>query len=55
MILDKKLDGTLDEGQGALIVHEKENVQDIYQNALESIKNTQEVLDTLYLKAMRVK
>merc|ERR1719265_2028456 len=48
MILDQKLDGTLDQGIGVLIVFEQEKVQSTYDNALKTIKNTSEVLDTLY-------
>jgi len=48
MILDKKLNGTLDQGVGVLIVFEAEEVRSTYGNALTTIKNTSEVLDTLY-------
>jgi len=48
MILDQKLNGTLDQGIGVLIVFEKEQVRSTYDNALKTIKNTSEVLDTLY-------
>eukprot|EP00927_Polykrikos_kofoidii_P034310 TRINITY_DN2912_c0_g1_i3.p1 TRINITY_DN2912_c0_g1~~TRINITY_DN2912_c0_g1_i3.p1 ORF type:complete len:451 (-),score=134.54 TRINITY_DN2912_c0_g1_i3:87-1379(-) len=48
MILDEKLNGTLDQGVGVLIVFDKEAVRSTYDNALKTIKNTSEVLDTLY-------
>lgn len=48
MILDHKLNGTLDQGVGVLIVFEKESVRSTYDNTLKTIKNTSEVLDTLY-------
>merc|ERR1712151_73954 len=48
MILDRKLAGTLDQGIGVLIVFDKEEVRTTYDNALKAIKNTSEVLDTLY-------
>merc|ERR1711879_660249 len=48
MILDQKLNGTLDQGVGVLIVYEEEKVRSTYDNALKTIKNTSEVLDTLY-------
>lgn len=48
MILDKKLKGTLDQGVGVLIVFEEETVRSTYDNSLKTIKNTSEVLDTLY-------
>jgi len=48
MILDNKLAGTLDQGVGVLIVFDQEEVRSTYDNALKTIKNTSEVLDTLY-------
>merc|ERR1719253_175243 len=54
-ILDKKITGTLDQGQGSLILPEPAKVRDTYDCALQSIKNTQQVLDTLYQKALLVK
>mmetsp|Transcript_78046 Transcript_78046/g.218782 ORF Transcript_78046/g.218782 Transcript_78046/m.218782 type:complete len:442 (-) Transcript_78046:175-1500(-) len=48
MILDQKLMGTLDQGIGVLIVFEQEQVRSTYDNSLKTIKNTSEVLDTLY-------
>jgi 26S proteasome regulatory subunit N6 len=48
MILDGKLNGTLDQGIGVLIVFEQEQIRSTYNNALKTIKNTSEVLDTLY-------
>jgi 26S proteasome regulatory subunit N6 len=54
MILDIKLNGTLDQGIGVLIVFEKEEVRSTYDNALKTIKNTSEVMDTLYGIAKQV-
>merc|ERR1712110_1215885 len=48
MILDKKLNGTLDQGVGVLIVYDEEQIRSTYDNALKTIKNTSTVLDTLY-------
>jgi len=48
MILDQKLKGTLDQGIGVLIVFDEEQVDTTYGNSLKTIKNTSEVLDTLY-------
>lgn len=48
MILDHKLNGTLDQGTGVLIVFDKEEMRTTYDNTLKTIKNTSEVLDTLY-------
>lgn len=54
MILDQKLNGTLDQGYGVLIVFEQEQVRSTYDNALRTIRNTSEVLDTLYGMAQQV-
>merc|ERR1711953_1178555 len=54
MILDQQLNGTLDQGIGVLIVFEKEQIRSTYDNALNTIKNTSEVLDTLYGMAKQV-
>jgi len=54
MILDGKLNGTLDQGIGVLIVFEVEKIRTTYDSALKTIKNTSEVLDTLYGMAQKV-
>jgi len=54
MILDQKLNGTLDQGAGVLIVFEQEQVSATYDTALKTIKNTSEVLDTLYDQAKQL-
>jgi 26S proteasome regulatory subunit N6 len=54
MILDKKMLGTLDQGQGALLLYDEDATNELYGSTLTSIKNTQEVLDSLYKKALRV-
>merc|ERR1719215_688062 len=54
MILDQKLNGTLDQGIGVLIVFDEEQIRSTYDNSLKSIKNTSEVLDTLYGMAKEV-
>eukprot|EP00434_Breviolum_minutum_P033695 symbB.v1.2.029816.t1/scaffold3301.1/size59484/9 len=42
MILDQKLNGTLDQGVGVLIVFDQEQVSSTYDNSLKTIKNTSE-------------
>jgi 26S proteasome regulatory subunit N6 len=54
MILDQKLNATLDQGIGVLIVFEEDQIRSTYGNALKTIKNTSEVLDTLYGMAKQV-
>merc|ERR1711979_92296 len=39
MILDQKLNGTLDQGIGVLICFEQEQVRSTYNNSLATIKN----------------
>jgi 26S proteasome regulatory subunit N6 len=48
MILDKKLNGTLDQGVGVLIIYDEDKIRSSYDNGLKTIKNTSKVLDTLY-------
>jgi len=54
MILDEKLNGTLDQGIGVLIVFEQEKIRSTYDNAVKTIKNTSEVIDTLHGMAKAV-
>jgi len=54
MILDGKLSSTLDQGIGVLIVFDQEEVSSTYDNSLKTIKNTSEVLDTLYGMAKQI-
>merc|ERR1719356_2102160 len=54
MILDQKLNGTLDQGIGVLIVFDEEQIRSTYDNSLKTIKNTSEVLDTLYGMAKQI-
>eukprot|EP00928_Gymnodinium_smaydae_P090821 TRINITY_DN74549_c0_g1_i1.p1 TRINITY_DN74549_c0_g1~~TRINITY_DN74549_c0_g1_i1.p1 ORF type:complete len:468 (+),score=136.75 TRINITY_DN74549_c0_g1_i1:73-1404(+) len=54
MILDQKLNGTLDQGIGVIIVYDEEKVRSSYDDALKTIKNTTDVLDTLYDQAKKL-
>jgi len=51
MILDEKLTGTLDQGIGVVVLFDADNVRSTYDNSLKTIKNTGEIVDTLYDKA----
>lgn len=54
MILDEKLNGTLDQGIGVLILFDSENISTSYDNCLKTIKNSSTVIDTLYSKAKQL-
>lgn len=54
MILDKKLSGILDQGEGVLIVFEETPVDKTYETALETIHSMGKVVDTLYQKAKKL-
>jgi 26S proteasome regulatory subunit N6 len=54
MILDKKLSGILDQGDGVLIVFEEVPIDKTYETALEVIHNMGKVVDTLYQKAKKL-
>lgn len=48
MILDKKLTGVLDQGEGCLIVFEEQGRDKSYDAAIETIKKLSDVVDVLY-------
>jgi len=54
MILDKKLNGILDQGSGVLIIFDGSPVDRAYQNSLEIIQNMGKVVDALYSKAKKL-
>lgn len=54
MILDKKLNGILDQGENVLIVFDKIVVDKTYEMALECIQNLSKIVDTLYQKAKKL-
>jgi len=54
MILDKKIPGILDQGEGILIVYEENAPDKTYEVALETINNMAKVIDTLYEKAKKL-
>jgi 26S proteasome regulatory subunit N6 len=51
MILDKKLNGILDQGLGQLIIFEDEVTDTTYVSALETVKGMDEVVDSLFRRA----
>jgi len=54
MILDKKFNGILDQGEGVLIVFEDVAVDKTYESALETIQSMGKVVDSLYHKAKQL-
>lgn len=54
MILDKKIPGILDQGEGILIVYEENAPDKTYEVALETINSMAKVIDTLYEKAKKL-
>lgn len=54
MILDKKISGILDQGEGVLIVFDEIPVDKTYERVLETIQNMGKVVDTLYQKAKKL-
>jgi 26S proteasome regulatory subunit N6 len=54
MILDKKFAGTLDQGNGCLIVFEEAPADGVYGAALDTIANLGRVVDSLAAKSAKV-
>lgn len=54
MILDKKFDGILDQGEGVLIIFENTEVDKTFEAALETIQHMGKVVDSLYHKAQKL-
>jgi len=54
MILDGKLNGTLDQGNGVLLLFTEKKIRPTYDYTLQVIKNTAEVLDSLAESSAKV-
>ncbi|XP_055931226.1 26S proteasome non-ATPase regulatory subunit 11-like [Argiope bruennichi] len=54
MILDKKLNGILDQGQGILKIFEVSDSDKTYEAALETIHCLEKVVDSIYQKAKKL-
>lgn len=54
MILDKKFNGILDQGEGVLIIFEDTPVNQTYETTLETIQSLGKVVDALYQKATKL-
>jgi 26S proteasome regulatory subunit N6 len=55
LILDGKLDGIIDQGTGCLIVHDTHVANELYIDANQVIKNLDEAVSNLFLKAARLR
>jgi len=55
MILDKKFEGTLDQGNGCFILFEEDTCDKLYENSLDLMKNLDSVIDKLFDKAKLLK
>lgn len=54
MILDKKLNGTLDQGIGVLILFANEEFGTLYSDLLETIENTSQCVESLFEKSKTI-
>jgi len=55
MILDEKIAGTLDQGRNCLIIFEQAESAEIFEHSLDTFKNLDSVLDSLYDKTQKFK
>ncbi len=55
MILDEKIRGTLDQGRNCLIIYEEEEPTDMFDHAITTFDNLDQVLDSLYDKTQKFK
>ena len=55
MILDEKIRGTLDQGRNCLILFEEDEPTEMFDHAIETFKNLDQVLDSLYEKTQKFK
>lgn len=55
MILDEKIRGTLDQGRNCLIIFEDEEPTEMFDHAIETFNNLDQVLDSLYEKSQKFK
>jgi 26S proteasome regulatory subunit N6 len=50
MILDEKIQGTLDQGRNCLIIFEETESSELFKHTEETFTNLDSVLDSLYEK-----
>eukprot|EP00892_Ulva_mutabilis_P006807 jgi/Ulvmu1/4499/UM002_0225.1 len=54
MILDKKISGILDQGNGCLQVYEEQDEDEAYPAAIETINNMSSVVDALFTRSQKL-
>lgn len=54
MILDKKFNGILDQGDGVLIIFDETAKDQTYESALDTIQSMGKVVDSLYGKVKKL-
>ena len=54
MVLDKKLPGVLDQGNGCLVLHESTSPSSLYDSAIGTISEFSHVVDQLFEKSARL-
>ena len=55
VFLDEKIKGTLDQGRNCLIVFEDEEPTEMFDHAITTFNNLDQVLDSLYDKTQKFK
>jgi 26S proteasome regulatory subunit N6 len=55
MILDEVIKGTLDQGKNCLVVFEEPETTELFDNALDTFANLNNVVDSLYDKTQNFK
>ena len=55
MILDEKINGTLDQGRNCLILFEEDEPTEMFEHAIDTFTNLDSVLDSLYDKTQKFK
>ncbi len=53
MILDEMIPGTLDQGRDCLIVFDENESAEIFEHTIDTFKNLDTVLDSLYEKTRK--
>lgn len=55
MILDKIINGSMDQENGILIILEQEEVSSLYLDSLDIMNNMDEALTSLFVRAKKIK